>query len=127
MEDSKNTTSITSVDVESWLENARKVTNQLKDESYELLTEIIKEHGQDCGEDIIFNVEDSDINLYVMEYGGFDGDYIGRDITTIELSKEYGGISLIYGEEDYEYISFEDVLLSDRIYIIDQLSYLLKK
>lgn len=113
MDDLKKTT-------EAWVEKAKKTRQNLKDEAYEILTNLVKEMGEDEGENIVLNLEENDNTLHVMEYNGFDGDYIGRDITSIELSKEYGGISLIYGEEDYEFIKFSETLLSDRIYIIDE-------
>lgn len=106
---------------EKWAKKARKARLKLEDEAYEIATELIREFGEDKGNNIVINIEDSETSLYVMEYNGFDGDYIGRTITSIELSKEYGGISLIYGEDEYEYIKFSETLLSDRIYIVNTL------
>lgn len=107
---------------EKWVKKARKAKCKLEDEAYDITTELIKKFGKEDKDNFVVNLEERDNTLHVMEYNGFEGDYIGRDITSIELSKEYGGISLMYGEDEYDYIKYSDVLLSDRIYIINELT-----
>lgn len=102
-------------------ERLTKKVKELESESYEIISELIREFGEDKGNIIVINLEDNENSLYVMEYNGLDGCYVGRDIISIVLSKEDGGIILNYGEDYYEYIKYNDVLLSDKIYIINQL------
>ena len=106
---------------DKWTKKATNTRRKLKDEAYTLMEEIIKEYGEDDGKNIVIDLVEQDNTITVQEYDDYDGGYVARDIEKIELSKEYGGISLIYGEDDYDYIKYSDVLLSDRIYIIEQL------
>lgn len=105
---------------EQWINKAIDTRLKLKEESYEMLTELIKKFGKKKRKTIVIDLSDNP--LRVLEYDTIDGDYVSQYITSIELSRVQGGISLIYGEDDYEYISFSDTLLTDRIYIISQLT-----
>lgn len=105
---------------EAWLRKAKKTKQTLENDAYEILTNLIKEIGEEKGDKIVINLEGNNNILHVMDYDGFSGDYIGWDITSIELSKETGEIFLNYGEDAYDKIKFGETLLSDRIYIIDE-------
>lgn len=107
--------------VEKWAEKATKTRLKLKDEAYALMDEIVREYGEDNGVNIVIDLAEKDSTITVMEHDDYDGGYIARDIEKIELSKKYGGISLIYGEDDYDYIKYSDVMFSDRIFIIEEL------
>ena len=102
-----------------WVDKSIETRCKLKEESYEILTELIKKFGKKKSKTIVIDL--SDEPLRVLEFDNIDGEYVNQYITSIELSKEQGGIALIYGDDDYEYIRFSDVLLSDRIYIISEL------
>lgn len=109
-----------------WVKKATKTRLKLKDEAYTIMDELIRNYGTDEGENIVINLVEHDNTITVMEHNDFDGGYIARDIERIELSKECGGISLIYGEDDYDYIKYSNVMFSDRIFIIDELMYIFK-
>lgn len=111
---------------EEWAEKATDTRRKLEDEAYTIMDEIIRSYGEDEGDNIVIDLVERENTITVMEHDDYDGGYTARDIEKIELSKEYGGISLIYGEDDYEYIKYSDVLLSDRIFIITELMYIFK-
>ena len=104
-----------------WVKKATETRRKLKDEAYTITEDIIKEYGKDEGKNIVIDLVEKDSTITVMEYDDYEGDYVARDIEKIELSKEYGGICLIYGEEDYDYIKYSNMLLFDRISLIDEL------
>lgn len=109
-----------------WVEKATKTRCKLKDEAYDLMTEIVREYGEDNDVNIVIDLAEKDSTITVQEHDDFEGGYIARDIEKIELSKKYGGVSLIYGEDDYDYIKYSDVMFSDRIFIIEELMSILK-
>ena len=108
-----------------WTKKATKTRLKLKDEAYTIMDELIRNYGKNEGDNIVIDLTEHDSTITVQEYDDYDGGYVARDIEKIELSKEYGGISLIYGEDDYDYIKYSNVLFSDRIFIIEQLMSIL--
>ena len=103
-----------------WADQAVETRCRLKEESYEILTELIKKFGKKKRKKIVVDL--SDDPLRVLEFDSIDGEYVNRYITSIELSREQGGIALIYGDDEFEYIRLSDTLLSDRVYIITELT-----
>ena len=104
-----------------WVKKATDTRRKLKDEAYDIAEQIIRQYGKEDGENIVIDLTENGDTITVMEHDDYDGGWVARSIEKIELSKKYGGIVLVYGEEDYEYINFSETLLSDRVFIIDEL------
>lgn len=111
--------------VNEWfIENDNKRV-QMKNEAYKKIQELVATFGKDNGNNkIIFNFAENDMPC-IMDYCGFDGEAYPREIQFIEMDKEYGGMALVYGDLKYEYIKFSDTTLSDRMYLLNEMLYLI--
>ena len=108
-------------EIKKWADDAVKIRQKIKDEAYEKTSELVKAYGEETEDCYVFEFKEGDQPTVVDYESGFDGDYDSRYIEKIELDKKYGGLSLIYGESEYEYMKYSDVSFSDRLYIIDEI------
>lgn len=108
-------------EIQEWYLENHKAHLKMKDDCYIQTKALVKEYGVENETNIVFTFNEDD-QPCIMDYeSGFDSDAYSRNIQSIEYDKQYGGLVLMYGTEQYEYIKYSNVILSDRMYLLGEL------
>lgn len=99
-----------------WYKKNNSLHLKMKDECLFHTTELVKKYGIETEDKIIF-VFDEENQPSVLEFCFKEIDY--RIIKSIVYDKSDKSLTLLYGEEQWEYINYNDVILDDRMDLLD--------
>lgn len=107
-------------EIQEWFLKNDKLRLKIKDECYIQTKALVQEYGIETDESIIFAFDEND-EPSVLNFSGCTGEPDYCFIQSIVYDKKYHNLTLLYGKEQWEYIKYNDVMITDRMGILETL------